>query len=272
MTPHTLTVRSTNPASGVNITSSSDRGGRTLYRRTLDQGTRVTLTAPLHVGSGANRKTFDRWSGASTSTNRTITLRMNGNRAVTANYSTPAFNFSPPVNNRVSIGNSRFIPNRYLPPSTNLPNGLRDAHLANDYTSSTNDLRILAFADGKVVNDPSIPVGGAYMLVLEHTINGEMIYSMYLHLAANSSRVSRNQTVVAGQHIATMGSTGAGTGVHLHFAIANANRWPDMRGHQMTEDYREGEEAEVDFVIFPNNGVKYYNPERVLNSNGRFVF
>ncbi len=83
---YTLTVNSTNPASGVAITSSSGHGGTTAYTQTVEQNSAVTLTAPEYVGSGADRKRFDRWSGASTSTNRTITLTMSENRTVTANY------------------------------------------------------------------------------------------------------------------------------------------------------------------------------------------
>jgi len=83
---HTLNVNSTNPTLGVAITSSTGHGGTTAYTRSIGQGTSVTLTAPQYHGSGAARKRFSNWSGAVSSTNRTITLSMSANRTVTANY------------------------------------------------------------------------------------------------------------------------------------------------------------------------------------------
>ncbi len=90
---YNLTVNSTNPASGVAITSSTDHGGTTSYNRTLTPDTSVTLTAPAYHGSGASRKKFSNWSGASSSTNRTISLTMSANLTVTANY----VNFPVPI-------------------------------------------------------------------------------------------------------------------------------------------------------------------------------
>ena len=83
---YTLSVKSSNPTSGVNITSSSGHGGTTAYTTTVAQGTNVTLTAPQYVGSGAARKSFSSWTGDVSSTNNTITITMNANRTVTANY------------------------------------------------------------------------------------------------------------------------------------------------------------------------------------------
>lgn len=83
---YTLKVISTNPTSGVSITSSTNHSGTTPYTHTLVEGTSVSLTAPQYVGSGASRKSFSNWSGASSSTNRTISLTMSTNRTVTAIY------------------------------------------------------------------------------------------------------------------------------------------------------------------------------------------
>ena len=63
-TTYTLTVNSTNPASGVAITVSpadnnSAANGSTSFTRTYDAGTSVTLTAPATSGSN----TFGSWTG-----------------------------------------------------------------------------------------------------------------------------------------------------------------------------------------------------------------
>ncbi len=85
-TTYNLNVNSTNPASGVQISSSTGHGGTTSYTRSLGQDTSVTLTAPEYHGSGAARKRFENWSGAVSSTNLAINVTMSTNRTVTANY------------------------------------------------------------------------------------------------------------------------------------------------------------------------------------------
>jgi len=86
-----LTVASSNPASGVNITVSPNDisglgNGTTQFTRTYNPGTTVTLTAPSTL-NGNNFKFWQRdgqdWSGSVTTN-----LVMNGNHTMTAVYST----------------------------------------------------------------------------------------------------------------------------------------------------------------------------------------
>ncbi len=51
---------------------------------------------------------------------------------------------------------------------------------------------------------------------IRHTYNGKTIYTYYAHLTQNI-KVKAGDKVVAGQVIATMGSSGNSTGTHLHF-------------------------------------------------------
>jgi hypothetical protein len=83
---NTLTANSTNPDRGVEITSTTDHHGITPYTKSVIPATTVSLTAPEYYGSGASRKSFSNWSGAISSTDRTINLTMSANRTVTANY------------------------------------------------------------------------------------------------------------------------------------------------------------------------------------------
>ena len=66
----------------MSISSSSGHSGTTNYAKTVNSGTTVTLTAPA-TASGA---TFTGWTGAVSSSNRTISLSMTSNKTVTANY------------------------------------------------------------------------------------------------------------------------------------------------------------------------------------------
>ena len=82
---YTLTVRSTNPSSGVSITSNTGHQGTTEYSHSVEQGTSVTLTAPEYHDSGASRKRFTHWTGHSAG-QRTISFTMTGNLDRTANF------------------------------------------------------------------------------------------------------------------------------------------------------------------------------------------
>jgi hypothetical protein len=90
VTTYTLTVNSTNPASGVEITvSPADNNGAasgsTSFTRTYDAAATVTLTAPGL--SGAN--TFISWTGCASSSTVTCNVTMSASTTVTANYTVP---------------------------------------------------------------------------------------------------------------------------------------------------------------------------------------
>ncbi|MGD0941100.1 MAG: hypothetical protein ABR905_15455 [Terracidiphilus sp.] len=98
-TTYSLTVNSTNPASGVAVTVSpadnnSASNGTTSFTRTYDAGASVTLTAP--AASGGN--TFSSWSGACASTTTACTVTMTGNATETANYVAPVQTYTLTVN------------------------------------------------------------------------------------------------------------------------------------------------------------------------------
>jgi hypothetical protein len=86
----TLTVNSTNPASGVAIgvspaDSNNATDGSTSFTRTYLSGTSVTLTAPATSGSND----FSSWSGCTTYSTETCYVTMNAAVTVTANYTPP---------------------------------------------------------------------------------------------------------------------------------------------------------------------------------------
>lgn len=89
-TTYTLTVNTSNPATGVNITvSPSDNNGQgngtASFTRIYNSGTAVTLTAPATAGSN----TFGSWSGCTSTSTETCNVTMNASTTVTATFNTP---------------------------------------------------------------------------------------------------------------------------------------------------------------------------------------
>jgi murein DD-endopeptidase MepM/ murein hydrolase activator NlpD len=80
---------------------------------------------------------------------------------------------------------------------------------------------ILAAADGQVIyTQTSLQSSGGYgyYILLQHSHNQKLYYTLYAHLAQAPSLIKGDQ-VFQGDQIGLMGSTGQATGVHLHFSI-----------------------------------------------------
>ena len=56
-------------------------------------------------------------------------------------------------------------------------------------------------------------------IAIDHVVRGQHVITRYCHLAEGSVRVSPGQSVVVGEAIAAVGSTGVSTGAHLHFEV-----------------------------------------------------
>ena len=83
--------------------------------------------------------------------------------------------------------------------------------------------KILAVESGVVESisaDGNPNSGWGKSMIIRHN-NG--YYSRYSHLVWGSNTVSEGQSVAKGQHIATMGSTGNSTGVHLDFRLMHGS-------------------------------------------------
>ncbi|MCR6112099.1 peptidoglycan DD-metalloendopeptidase family protein [Bacillus sp. A301a_S52] len=75
---------------------------------------------------------------------------------------------------------------------------------------------IFAAEAGTVVSARSMG-GYGNTIIITHVIDGKTYATLYAHLA--SFNVSVGDRVSRGQNIATMGTTGTSTGVHLHFEV-----------------------------------------------------
>lgn len=80
---------------------------------------------------------------------------------------------------------------------------------------------IIAVAQGTVIV-AGVHSSYGYYVIIDH---GNGLQTLYAHCLADSLMVVPGQTVVAGQPIARVGSTGYSTGPHLHFEVrVNGNR------------------------------------------------
>ncbi|WP_166785713.1 MULTISPECIES: M23 family metallopeptidase [Cryobacterium] len=77
-----------------------------------------------------------------------------------------------------------------------------------------------AVADG-VVREVSATDNGGFGVyaIVDHTIDGQLVSSVYAHFQSGSLQVSAGQSVGVGTHLGNVGSTGQSTGPHLHFEI-----------------------------------------------------
>ena len=94
--------------------------------------------------------------------------------------------------------------------------GASQYHWAIDIGGGGKTHPIYATQDG-IVRRNNWSDGGGWGITIEHT--GDSYWSQYLHLNSQSP-IAIGTKVTKGQEIGTMGTTGASSGIHLHFAIS----------------------------------------------------
>lgn len=96
--------------------------------------------------------------------------------------------------------------------------GKSSLHTGSDYAAPLGT-PILAIGDGTVTYAGPHPSGYAHLILIDHTIDGRDVTSGYAHMYANGIHVRVGDRVMAGDHIADVGSDGKSFGPHLHFEI-----------------------------------------------------
>jgi murein DD-endopeptidase MepM/ murein hydrolase activator NlpD len=77
-----------------------------------------------------------------------------------------------------------------------------------------------AIANGVVREVSAYDDGGLGVhVVLDHTVDGRLVSSVYAHFQAGSLAVGVGESVAVGQQLGTVGTTGQSTGPHLHLEI-----------------------------------------------------
>lgn len=84
--------------------------------------------------------------------------------------------------------------------------------------------KIYAAEDGVVVDSRSGVSGFGCWIIIDHSINGEKVSTVYGHMYPDGLLVKKGDKVVAGQLIAEVGNNGDTTGPHCHFEV-----WPGGR-------------------------------------------
>lgn len=115
--------------------------------------------------------------------------------------------FHRPANGRVT---SNYNPNRLHP-----VHGTVRPHTGTDFGWGGGK-GIYAAEAGTVIS-AGRKGGFGNTIMISHVVDGKSVTTLYAHLA--SFKVSAGQRVSRGQNIATMGTTGVSTGVHLHFEV-----------------------------------------------------
>lgn len=115
---------------------------------------------------------------------------------------------------------------------TYVSNGFRptgnNSHFGVDFASNGTH-SIVASANGTVSRSYySNSYGECIMIV--HQSNGQEYETVYAHLRSGSRRVQVGDSVVMGQEIGIMGSTGQSTGQHLHFEL-HVGRWNSTKSN-----------------------------------------
>jgi murein DD-endopeptidase MepM/ murein hydrolase activator NlpD len=97
--------------------------------------------------------------------------------------------------------------------------GAYSFHTGTDYAAPLGT-PIYAIADGTVEYVGAGKDGRSSMLViLRHEVDGQTVYSWYVHMYRDGIHVTEGQQVAAGEVIAEVGNNGNSTGPHLHFEL-----------------------------------------------------
>lgn len=79
---------------------------------------------------------------------------------------------------------------------------------------------IYAIADGVVIQAlEDVASGYGNHVVIQHTINGQPVESLYAHMLSGSRAVNVGDVVKVGDFLGLVGNTGTSFGSHLHFEI-----------------------------------------------------
>lgn len=96
--------------------------------------------------------------------------------------------------------------------------GCSSDHKGVDFTPGAG-ATIQSIADGVVVSVIASHAGLGNHVTVEHQINGQLVQSVYAHMADGTMRVVVGQQVKVTDEIGLVGSTGESTGAHLHLEI-----------------------------------------------------
>lgn len=104
---------------------------------------------------------------------------------------------------------------------------------------------VVAVLDGKVRTSTFNQYRGYYVMIDHGKIDGQSVYTLYQHLKKKGLAVGTS--VKAGDEIGTMGNTGVGAQLHLHFEIRlnGVPVDPEPYIHQLERDMSESGKSDM---------------------------
>lgn len=139
-------------------------------------------------------------------------------------------------------------------------------HLGVDLGTNGNKATdVVSIADGVVyrVVKESKSGGWGNLVIIQHALpNGKVFYSGYAHLKSMS--VKEGATVSAGTKLGVMGSTGYSTGPHLHLLCFSGS----FSKSSLPKGYVSKKITGDSYTV---SGLTYYNPLKVISSNGSII-
>ena len=96
--------------------------------------------------------------------------------------------------------------------------GCSTYHLGVDFTPGAGAV-IQAIADGVVSAVVASHYGLGNHIIIDHHINGQLVQSVYAHMADGTMKMVVGQQVKVTDEVGRVGSTGSSTGAHLHLEI-----------------------------------------------------
>ena len=129
----------------------------------------------------------------------------------------------------------------------------RPYHSGIDMVSS--NTAIFAATNGTVVYK-GYSSGNGNHVILSHKINNQTVKTLYSHLSSYADCPAEGKSVMKGQKIGVMGSTGNSTGPHLHFAVFTGSS-NDPYGYVSSSNSSKKSYG----------GCVFYNPDYVIKYN-----
>ena len=101
-------------------------------------------------------------------------------------------------------------------------------------SGGNNGYKIHAVRDGTVTHVETRGTAG-FVIAINHSTDD--YHTLYMHLVTGSNTVNVGDTVIAGQHIATMGATGGNYAVHLHIELSKTGQFHKQETTEDPEHY-----------------------------------
>jgi len=118
--------------------------------------------------------------------------------------------------------------------------GITYYHYALDITSPRGQNELVYPVASGVISDIYKDNAGALVVTINHTIDGKLYTSQYVHMSRYIDGIFVGKEVTPSDPIGYMGKTGMATGVHLHFALVDCGMFNDENCGSLENFFKYG--------------------------------